>query len=54
MEAQLAAAFLIGLLGGVHCVGMCGGVVGALTATAPCRDPDRGSGGNPIDRLAKR
>jgi sulfite exporter TauE/SafE len=28
---QLAAAFLVGLLGGVHCVGMCGGVVGTLT-----------------------
>lgn len=25
------AAFLVGLLGGVHCVGMCGGIVGALT-----------------------
>ncbi len=31
MEAQFAAAFLIGLLGGVHCVGMCGGIVGALS-----------------------
>ncbi len=28
--ATLAAAFLVGLTGGVHCVGMCGGVVGAL------------------------
>ena len=37
MEAQFAAAFLIGLLGGVHCVGMCGGIVGALTAQAPHR-----------------
>ena len=35
MEAQSAAAFLIGLLGGVHCVGMCGGIVGALTVQAP-------------------
>ncbi len=26
------AVFLIGLLGGTHCVGMCGGIVGALTA----------------------
>lgn len=25
------AAFLVGLLGGVHCVGMCGGIVGALS-----------------------
>lgn len=29
------AVFLIGLLGGVHCVGMCGGVVSALTVRAP-------------------
>ena len=35
MEAQFAAAFVIGLLGGVHCVGMCGGIVGALSAQAP-------------------
>ncbi|MBN2647867.1 MAG: sulfite exporter TauE/SafE family protein [Thiotrichales bacterium] len=27
----LIAALLAGLLGGVHCLGMCGGVVGALT-----------------------
>lgn len=37
MEAQFAAAFLIGLLGGVHCVGMCGGIVGALTVQAQHR-----------------
>jgi uncharacterized protein len=37
VQAQLAAAFLIGLLGGVHCVGMCGGVVGALTVQTPRR-----------------
>ena len=30
------AVFLIGLLGGVHCLGMCGGIVGALSLqTAP-------------------
>ena len=28
-------AFVIGLLGGVHCLGMCGGVVGALTFGLP-------------------
>ena len=27
----LTAAFAAGLLGGVHCLGMCGGIVGALT-----------------------
>jgi len=25
------AAFIVGFLGGVHCLGMCGGIVGALT-----------------------
>lgn len=33
--ASLGAAFLVGLLGGVHCVGMCGGIVGALTFGLP-------------------
>ncbi len=37
MEAQFTAAFLIGLLGGVHCIGMCGGIVGALTVQTPRR-----------------
>jgi sulfite exporter TauE/SafE len=32
---QLVAAFLVGLLGGVHCIGMCGGIVGALTMGLP-------------------
>ncbi len=31
METGYFAAFLAGLLGGVHCAGMCGGIVGALT-----------------------
>jgi len=39
VEAGFAAAFLIGLLGGVHCVGMCGGIVGALTVQTPRRQP---------------
>ncbi|MCB1876349.1 MAG: sulfite exporter TauE/SafE family protein [Chromatiales bacterium] len=30
-ETSLIGAFLVGLLGGVHCAGMCGGIVGALT-----------------------
>ncbi|MGD9889202.1 MAG: sulfite exporter TauE/SafE family protein [Halothiobacillaceae bacterium] len=34
-EASFIAAFLVGLLGGVHCVGMCGGIVGALTFGLP-------------------
>lgn len=30
-ESSYLAAFFVALLGGVHCVGMCGGIVGALT-----------------------
>lgn len=30
-ELTVTAAFLVGLLGSTHCVGMCGGIVGALT-----------------------
>jgi sulfite exporter TauE/SafE len=37
VEAGFAAVFLIGLLGGVHCIGMCGGIVGALTLQTPRR-----------------
>lgn len=33
--AQYAAAAVVGLLGGVHCVGMCGGIVGVLTLGLP-------------------
>ena len=31
-EFSLVAAFLAGLIGSVHCIGMCGGIVGMLTA----------------------
>jgi hypothetical protein len=31
VEVTLASAFLVGLLGSLHCLGMCGGIVGALT-----------------------
>jgi sulfite exporter TauE/SafE len=34
-ELTFAAAFMIGLLGSTHCVGMCGGIVGALTMGLP-------------------
>jgi len=30
-EATLISAFVVGMLGGVHCAGMCGGIVGALS-----------------------
>ncbi len=33
-EVPLAASFLLGLFGGLHCVGMCGGIASALAGTA--------------------
>ncbi len=39
LEFSLTAAFLVGLLGGGHCVGMCGGIVGAVTMTLPGSRP---------------
>ncbi|HYX20693.1 MAG TPA: sulfite exporter TauE/SafE family protein, partial [Thermoanaerobaculia bacterium] len=35
VPALLATAFVVGLLGGVHCMAMCGGVVAALGMRAP-------------------
>ncbi len=35
MSPFIASAFLMGLLGGAHCVAMCGGVVGVLCSVAP-------------------
>lgn len=38
MSPTVLSALLMGLFGGVHCVAMCGGVVGVLCAAAPsCR-----------------
>lgn len=34
-ELSITAAFVIGLLGSTHCIGMCGGIVGALTMGLP-------------------
>ncbi len=34
-EFSIAAVFLVGLLGGVHCLGMCGSIVGVLTSQLP-------------------
>lgn len=31
LEVILPSAFFVGLLGSVHCLGMCGGIIGALT-----------------------
>ena len=40
-EFGLLGAFAMGLLGGVHCVGMCGGIVGAISLAAPGAQPQR-------------
>jgi sulfite exporter TauE/SafE len=36
-EARLASAFLLALVGGLHCAGMCGGFVAAMHTAAPAR-----------------
>lgn len=38
-DTGFLAVFLIGLLGGTHCVGMCGGIVSALTVQLPGQKP---------------
>lgn len=39
IEPPYPAAFLVGLTGGVHCFGMCGGIIGALTlGLSPARE----------------
>ena len=38
-DQTLLAAFIVGLSGGVHCVGMCGGIVTALAFQADRRQP---------------
>jgi sulfite exporter TauE/SafE len=37
VEVTQTSAFLLGLFGAVHCISMCGGIVAALTQTAPER-----------------
>ncbi len=38
-DTGFIAVFLIGLLGGTHCIAMCGGIVGALTAQRSGQKP---------------
>lgn len=38
-ELSLFAALLVGLLGGGHCAGMCGGIVGAVSMSMPGNRP---------------
>jgi sulfite exporter TauE/SafE len=39
LELTLVSAFLTGILGGAHCVGMCGGIVTAMSFQASGRQP---------------
>lgn len=41
-ELSLISAFLVGLLGGGHCVGMCGGIVSAISLSLPGEKPKTG------------
>ncbi len=55
-ETGYVAVFLIGLLGGTHCVGMCGGIVGALSAGVPAAsvNPPMGGVAGRVSRTASR
>lgn len=44
MGGAALSLFVVGLLGGVHCLGMCGGVVTALTVRMPNQRPRRALG----------
>ncbi|MCU0804347.1 MAG: sulfite exporter TauE/SafE family protein [Burkholderiales bacterium] len=43
MGSLLATAVVIGFLGGLHCVGMCGGIVAALSLRRPGQPPAPGA-----------
>ncbi|MBJ7309605.1 sulfite exporter TauE/SafE family protein [Rugamonas sp. CCM 8940] len=50
---QLLPIFLVGLAGSVHCVGMCGGIVGALSAASrPRPRPQSRPGPQPVIAIA--
>ena len=36
--AQLLPVFVVGLAGSIHCAGMCGGIITAMSTTAPSRN----------------
>lgn len=42
LELSLVSALLVGLLGGGHCAGMCGGIVGAVSLSLPGSRPRTG------------
>jgi uncharacterized protein len=45
LETTFLAAFLTGLLGGTHCVGMCGGIVAAMSFQGEVGKSEVGMGG---------
>jgi hypothetical protein len=51
-EISLVTAFLAGLLGGVHCIGMCGGIVAAMSFHSGQRQPFRFHLGYNLGRLS--
>ncbi len=52
LENTLLAAFLTGLLGGTHCVGMCGGIVAAMSFQSGVRQPFHFHLGYSVGRVA--
>ncbi len=50
-EISFLAAFLTGLLGGTHCVGMCGGIVTAVSFQSGTRQPWRFHVGYSVGRI---
>lgn len=52
-DFSIIAVFFVGLLGGVHCLGMCGSIVGIFTAQLgkPVPSPEPSPGGRGAERL---
>jgi len=47
-QSQYLVAFLTGLFGGVHCFGMCGGIVGALTLGVSSSNKEQDKKASPL------
>lgn len=53
MSPLVVSAFVMGLFGGVHCVAMCGGVVGVLCSAAPRCPSAASASGSRASRLSQ-
>ncbi|GAB1231798.1 sulfite exporter TauE/SafE family protein [Ferrigenium sp. UT5] len=51
-EFSVIAVFMVGLLSGVHCLGMCGSIVGVFTSQVPKPPIQLSPGGRKGDRLS--